>query len=120
MSRVEISQSEGPDVKYSWDDSCGGSCETLPSRVDRYTLHSYQFIHSSGGSTVDVTIFGSNYSDENNQPSLNNLHWSEIYSESLPSGSSLAYSNFWNFKFAKVSISGSTSANILIAEKHNP
>lgn len=119
MSRVEISNNQGPNVFHTFDDTCGGTCISKPTLVEHYTLHSYQFIHESGGSTVTIEIEGSNYEEDGVAPT-NNKYWSTIYSDSLAGGSDLAYYNFWNFKYARVKITGTTSANITIAEKHNP
>jgi len=119
MSRVEISNNQGPNVFHTFNDSCSGTCTTRATLVEHYTLHSYQFIHDSSGSTVTIEIQGSNYEENGIAPS-NDKYWSTIHSESLNSGSDLAYYNFWNFKYARVKITGTTGANISIAEKHNP
>ena len=121
MSRVEITENHGPEAFTSFSGDClSGLCYSEPFSSKLYTLHSYQAIHDSGGSSVTFEILGSNVSDPTTkEPSSLDSDWSVISSHPLNANDNLAYSDFWNFKFSKIKISGSTNANIKVVEKHN-
>ena len=121
MSRVEITENHGPEAFTSFSGDCpSGPCYSEPFSSKLYTLHSYQAIHDSGGSSVTFEILGSNVSDPSTkEPSSLDSDWSVISSHPLNANDNLAYSDFWNFKFSKIKISGNTNANIKVVEKHN-
>jgi hypothetical protein len=121
MSRVEITENHGPEAFVSFSGNCASTpCFSEPFLAKLYTLHSYQAIHDSGGTNVTFEILGSNVSDPSTKkPSSLDSDWSVISSHSLNTNDNLAYSDFWNFKFSKIKITGNTSANIKVLEKHN-
>lgn len=123
MSRVELTQNLGPEVIYSWDQTCANTCYSNVVNVRLYTLHSYQVVNTGGG-VVQITILGSNHAEPNKDPDheLFDVSWSEIAQYNVPANDSIAYSDFWNFKFSCVKIVNANTGltpQILIAEKHN-
>ena len=123
MARIELTENFGPEVIDSWD----GPTSSVPAdnygpivNVRLYTLHSYQVLHPSGGSSVTFSILGSNYTNDEGKPSPNfSEHWSVLHSETIPTGTNIAYSDVWNFKYATIHFNGASSANIKVLEKHN-
>lgn len=124
MSRVELTQNFGPEVITSWDDVVSAtSANNYGKVVDvrLYTLHSYQVIHANSGSTTTFSILGSNYTNPGTgEASANfNAHWTQLHSESVASGSSIIYSDIWNFKYSVIHFDGASAANVKVLEKHN-
>ena len=127
MARVEISQNKGPEVITSVDgDVTTGSNFYSPAvNVSKYTLHSYQlsWTHSGGGSkNITFTIIGSNVDGPTADYPKD---WITISTHTVAATSgaygTLAYSDVWNFKYAKVLIQNSsgTTATVKVYEKHN-
>ena len=123
MARVEISQNKGPEVIKSWDGATSATASDNYGpvvNVRNYTLHSYHVINHTGGSSVTFKIIGSNYTDPSSGTASSNFttHWTTISTHTITPGSSLAYSDIWNFKYACIHFTGST-AKVEVYEKHN-
>jgi hypothetical protein len=124
MARIELTENFGPEVIDSWDSSTSGNPVDNYGpivNVRLYTLHSYQVLHPGGGSNVTFSILGSNYTDPTTGLASPNFsdHWSVLHSEVIPTGTNIAYSDVWNFKYATIHFSGASSVNIKVLEKHN-
>ena len=122
MARVELTQNKGPEVIQSFAGSTSGANYGGPIvNVRNFTLHSYHVINAGSG-TLTFKIIGSNYTDPstNTAASLpaNADKWTTISTHTVNSGSDLAYSDIWNFKYASIFLSG-TCSDVKIYEKHN-
>ena len=127
MARVELTQNVGPEVIKSMDDTfnAGTSTYSAPVHVSKYTLHSYQVVSAQASGSVAFTIVGSNVTLANGDASGDMpKDWVTISTHTINHNSgqpaTLAYSDVWNFKFAKVLIQP-TGANAVVEvyEKHN-
>ena len=124
MSRVELTQNFGPEVVTSWDDVVSASAADNYGKVvdvRLYTLHSYQVIHAASGSPTTFSILGSNYTDPATREASADFdaHWTKLHSEVVASGSSIIYSDIWNFKYSVIHFEGASAANVKVLEKHN-
>ena len=122
MARVEISQNIGPDVITSVNETvANGTDKYGPAvNVSKYTIHSYHVITDKD---TTFTIAGSNVTDSSGGPSSDMTNdWVTISTHSISAGSpaTLAYSDVWNFKYAKVLVKPTSGdAAIKVYEKHN-
>ena len=129
MARVEISQNVGPEVLKSMDHvatplTAGSETYSNPVNVSKYTLHSYQVVTVQSSGSVEFTIAGSNVTINGAASSDMPKDWITISTHTIAHGSgqpaTLAYSDVWNFKYAKVLIKPVTgNAAVEVYEKHN-
>lgn len=117
MARVEITQSVGPEVITSIDESAlpQNTTNKYSTMVDvsRYTLHSYHVISDKN---CQFTILGSNVASPG--PIAD---WVTISTHPVTGNTPLAYSDTWNFKYSRVLITTGAvgSAAVKVHEKHN-
>ena len=82
------------------------STQVGPTReVKAYNLHSYQVVGSSPTGTFEIEV------------SNDGTNWTSITSESL-TGSAIAYSDCWNFRYARWKWTH-TSGTVQIIERHD-
>jgi len=117
MARVEITQSVGPEVITSIDESAlpQNTTDKYSTMVDvsRYTLHSYHVISDK---ICQFTIAGSNVASPGTI-----ADWVTISTHNVAAGTPLAYSDTWNFKYSRVLIETGAVGNaaVKVHEKHN-